>query len=572
MRSGKYFIEVYKTLFHHVAGWLIAIVLLVLCSLATLLISLILPWQLLALMDAGKATRWQWLGTDHAMMWIGMTILGAFIAHLLCEWAIGVAGKLGAERLLKRHAKVGLPSGYQHKTRKYFTLLAKLLSSSILFFAVVLLLCVVYPFLALGVVLYLSLWLIIGLLSLRHSCLQVFIKPTNLVKFGWLVGFIFILTWIVFSYPYVNTPPVLWIIVCVIATRQMLIQVFTSLVRLQVLWRDQEQVFLLFLAHRVGTAVQAHTHFSLQTYLYEQQPPFPVLTKLLHQMKVNAQITEISCSLVENGHVAYVTLIAKTRQGETAYLLKLYDTARFALAEHEALLMQHVHPHWPTSTYLAHYKDRKVQALLWSWSVGAQWLSVTEKRKSNINLRTQILSCCITHDVEERYYRAHAPLHECWVSDVKWDTLLLVSTSAKAQEQVRILETHKETISTRLSRLPAQLILPSLLHRRMAKVGTAQLWLANWSRWEWGPVGAGWPSHTSLETLTTALRKTQDQRPELAAVNPMDALLACRVYLLRLYCVTNKLHQAEKMVEKCLEALEEGIHPVKPASSLACSL
>jgi magnesium-transporting ATPase (P-type) len=201
MQALKHFWSVYYSLARYTAGSLLLIVLLVLCSLAALLISLVLPWQLLTAIDGRSSVRWHWLIADQPVMAIGLIVLAAFVVHVLCEWAIGQVGKHGAQRLLDAHAKIGLPIGYQGKTRKYFMILARLLSSSILLLAVLFLLLWVYPSLALGMTVYLLVCSLLAVLAWYYPAFRVLVQTEGLSKYGWHLGFIFVLAWMYFCKP-----------------------------------------------------------------------------------------------------------------------------------------------------------------------------------------------------------------------------------------------------------------------------------------------------------------------------------------------------------------------------------
>lgn len=556
MRSATHFLAVYRSLVRHTAGSLLLIVLLVLCSLASLLISLVLPWQLLTAIDGRSPVRWQWLIGDQPVMAIGLIVLAAFVVHVLCEWAIGQVGKHGAQKLLDAHAKIGLPIGYQGKTRKYFMILARLLSSSILLLAVLLLLLWVYPSLALGMAVYLLAWLLLAVLAWYYSSFRVLVQAESLSKYGWHLGFIFVLAWIVLTYPYVQAPAVVWIVICVIACRQMLIQLFTSLLRVQLLWKNQAQVFLLFLPDRVQSAKAIQEPLNLQKYIQDLSAPYTGLTELTTLLGLKGQIKQASCFLVEKGHAAYVSLLQETAGDHSSTsLLKLYDASRQTVGEHERTLLEQALPHWPVPALLAVHQDKDLQALIWPWEAQAQWLSESEKRKCAPSLRTRLLACSISEDLQARYERANAPLHERWFKELDWQACLLMAEDEAARERLERFRDKQGLISERLEVLPRQLVLPSLLGRRVARSPAGQHWLMSWSRWQWMPAGAGWPSATSPAVMRQALQEASAYRRELLALDVEDAMLACQIYALWSRSVAKNLSMADILIARCLSLL-----------------
>ncbi len=556
MRSAKHFLDVYQALGRHAGGCLVLIVLLVLLSLAALLISLILPWQLLTVIDGRSSARWQWLMADQAVMTIGTIILIAFVLHVLCEWAIGLVGKRGAQKLLDEYAKIGLPNGYQGKTRKYFMILARLLSSGILLLAVLALLLWIYPSLALGVAVYLFAWLMLAGLAWRHSYFRVFVQAESLSKYGWHLGFIFVLAWIVLTYPHVQAPDVMWIVICVIACRQMLIQLFTSLLRVQVLWKNQEQVFLLFLPQRIGRVQETKETASLHKYMQDLSPPFSGLTRLTSVLGLKGTIRQASGFVVERGHAAYVSLVQDCAQGQSAIsLIKVYDSSRQAVGEHERIVLEQARAHWPVPPLLATHEDKDVQALIWPWDESSQWLNESEKRKCSTSLRTRLLACSISEDLRARYEKANAPLHERWHKELDWQSCLLSASDEQARERVRSLRERQALVSERLAALPGQLVLPSLLSRRIARNPSGQYHLMSWSRWQWMPVGAGWPSASSPAVMRQALQEGSAYRPDLLAVDLEDAMLACQIYALWSRSASKNLALADILISRCLSLL-----------------
>lgn len=540
----------------HVPVPLFLIVLLTLCSLAALLISLILPWQLLTVIDGRATARWYWLFANQPVMAIGAVILIAFILYVLCEWAIDKQGKWGAQKLLNKYAKVGLPNGYQIKARKYFMILARLLSSSIVLVAVLSLLLWVYPALAFGVAVYLFVWLLLGVLAWKCKAFRLLLRAKSLFKYGWHLGFIFVLGWVVITYPYVEAPAVMWIVVCVIASRQMLIQLFTSLLRLQVLWKEQAHVFLLFLPDRVSGLSTSLGASSLRKYLQVLSPPFSGLTELTALLGLRGEIHRASCFLVEKGHAAYVSLVqTHVSDNSVVSLLKLYDSSRQTVGEHERTLLEQALPHWPVPPLLAVHQNRDVQVLVWPWDEHMQWLSEAEKRKCSTLLRTSLLTCVISNDLQLRYERANAPLHERWFGELDWQACLLSATDQLARERVERLREQQGAISERLSGLPRQLVLPSLLSRRVARSPAGQYWLMNWGRWQWMPVGAGWPSGTSSALLRQALEEASQYRHDIAGVEIEDVMLACQIYALWSRSSIKDFSLTDILVSRCLSLL-----------------
>lgn len=556
MQALKHFWSVYYSLARYTAGSLLLIVLLVLCSLAALLISLVLPWQLLTAIDGRSSVRWHWLIADQPVMAIGLIVLAAFVVHVLCEWAIGQVGKHGAQRLLDAHAKIGLPIGYQGKTYKYFMILARLLSSSILLLAVLFLLLWVYPSLALGMTVYLLVCSLLAVLAWCYPAFRVLVQAEGLSKYGWHLGFIFVLAWIVFTYPYVQAPALVWIVICVIACRQMLIQLFTSLLRVQLLWKNQEQVFLLFLPDRVQGAKAIQEPLGLQKYIQDLSVPYTGLTELTTLLGLKGQVKQASCFLVEKGHAAYVSLLQEPAGDHSSTsLLKLYDASRQTVGEHERTLLEQALPHWPVPPLLAVHQDKDLQALIWPWEAQAQWLSESEKRKCGTSLRTRLLACSISEDLQARYERANAPLHERWFKELDWQACLLMAEDEAARERLDRFRDKQVLISERLEALPGQLVLPSLLGRRVARSPAGQHWLMSWSRWQWMPAGAGWPSATSPAVMRQALQEASAYRCELLAVDLEDAMLACQIYALWFRSVAKNLSMADILITRCLSLL-----------------
>ncbi|WP_461601019.1 hypothetical protein, partial [Alcaligenes nematophilus] len=103
--------------------------------------------------------------------------------------------------------------------------------------------------------------------------------------------------------------------------------------------------------------------------------------------------------------------------------------------------------------------------------------------------------------------------------------------------------------------LPRQLVLPSLLGRRVARSPAGQHWLMSWSRWQWMPAGAGWPSATSPAVMRQALQEASAYRRELLALDVEDAMLACQMYALWSRSVVKNLSMADILITRCLSLL-----------------
>lgn len=529
----KHFVSVYQNLCRYVGGWLFLIVILVICSLVTLLLSLILPWQLLSVLDGHAMTRWQVPHAEHALLLVATVVVLAFGSHLLCEWAIKAVGRRGGAAMLAAHAKVGLQNGHRERAVHYFMILARILSSAILLLVVLGLLLAVYPFLALGVMVYLLACVSVGMWVRQSALLQFVLSTGAFIQAGWQLGFLFILFWVIVGYHKASTPALEWVVVSVIAARQVLVQIFTSLGRLQAVWSNREQIYLLFLPERVGERTLPKPSAFFSVLLQSLTPPYLGIASLLRGVGLSSQVDRVDCQFTDRGHVLHLVATHKDSGGSTtAHLVKLYDASRSALSEHEAALLQEALPSWPAPRLLSQYKEKDYSVLFFTWDARAQCLTAVESKSINTLLRTQILACRIPSHLQAGYDRAHAPLHACWHQEVDWEACLWVTKGEEAKADVKAFRDSQDEISARLRQLPEQIVFTDLPSRPVARAESGQLWLLNWTGWQLGPIGAGWPITTSSTTLKQALKDASMHRPELLSADPVDMGLACLVYAL----------------------------------------
>lgn len=549
---------VYGALFRHAGVWMAAVALLSLLSLVFLLISLVLPWQILAVVDGRAGARWQWLGPDRAVTVLGLAVALAFTLHLLCDWGMRGACRCGVDAVLRRYRKTGLEGAYREQAGKYFTALARSLAALVLWLAVTLGQCLVLPVLALGMHLYLAGWCLAAYWFCFRPPVARRQALAELVRIGGYLGLMFMLGWTVLTYPADAGLRLIWVIVCVIAARQALLQAMQSVLRYCWLWRMRQQVVQFFLPEVVPVTVGAREVSGLQQKLLGLDASSGWLAEVLHAAGGEPSPDGeplICCRMTERGHAAYLEVLPQASHGQ-AWLVRLFDAARIAVAEHEFSLLAHAEPGWPMPAMQYQHVGKEQAVAVFDWAKDCAWLASHCRGRELFELRMQLLACSIPDDLIRSYQATHLGLADRWARQLHWENLLINASQPVQRRQIEILQERQQEVSQRLRALPGQVVLPELPQRRMARRPDGSLLVVNWSRWQWAAVGSGWSLRTPMPWVSQALAEAGRRRPELLGISASDVMLAAGAHCLSAQSAGGRYAEALKTALLCLHWLD----------------
>lgn len=509
--------------------------LLFILSQITLLLALLLPWNILATLSLGHSpARFEeifgQLGSGPVVGILMALVLICFGAHLAAEAAGASMCQRASAVIIDRHRKLGLSDSLRGSAASDYRRILRLFAMIAYSIIAAILIAVSYPALLVILVAYVTLGAMVAAIMPPAAPQSVASELRS--KAWWGIGFICLVGWVVRD-AWHGTMPSFWsVFFALLLARQALIFLMMSVSSLGVLLRRRDRVEALFVADRLVT-----------------MPPRPQagLTALLAEDRREGWLNPLFSELgaedlsldpgathwAERGKVAYLVARSEKPGSGPGLMIRLFQQSVAGLGHHEAELLKHGTQDWPVPAFLGAREIDGNLALVFRWPEECDWAPSVEDRKETLALRSRVLGCEIPYDLAARYLRSRARLPER-AGVVDWPVLAGIAKTGDQATACAAIASAWPLVMDWLCQRPSQIVLPKITARRMAGQpaadGDRRRLICNWTLWQWEPLGFDWPWRERPERdLRHCLDLATQTRPSLADCRLEDALLVAVV-------------------------------------------
>lgn len=503
--------------------------LLFILSQITLLLALLLPWNILAALSIGHSpARFEGtfgqLGAGQVVGILMALVLICFGTHLVAEAAGASMCQRASAIIIDRHRKLGLSDSLRGGAASDYRRILRLFAMLAYSIIAAVLIAISYPALLVVLVLYVIIGALVAAI-LPPAAPQGFTSELR-SKAWWGIGFICLVAWVIRD-AWHGTMPSFWsVFFALLLARQTLIFLMMSASSLGVLFRRKERVEALFVADRPVTAA-LRREAGLATLLAEDRRDSWLQPLLAGMGAEHLSLDPTATHWAERGKVAY--LVARPGKPGSGLMIRLFHQSVAGLGQHEAELLTLRTPGWPAPVMLGKHDVDGSLALIFHWPQEYGWSPPMMDRNTTLALRGQILGCDITDDLAARYLRSRARLPER-AAAVDWPMLSGVTRTDDQIADCAGLKAAWPRLMKWLRHRPSQIVLPKMTARRMGCDPEGARLICNWSLWQWEPLGFDWPWRERPERdLLQCLDVAARLRPSLTSYPVEDALLVAVV-------------------------------------------
>lgn len=519
-----------------------------------LLLSLLLPWQILQVLATGHSrVTFIWSMSTPALtqlIWLSLIITTSFLLYLwlnkysktlIKSLAADIVESLDKSKLMLNHQLIATV------TMSVIIRSVSMILNSTVFTLIGLL---IYPKLMIAVILYM---IIIGagiviryrqyeqkgeVVKLQEMLQQYILVFSNI---GIAVAF----SVIVYDYMQRQLPALFTIFMSVLVLRQALIAYINIYITLLGVIKRRRNINALFLSHEQRLIIKEVDQFEQQFY---QDTLVQWLTKWIearldkivcHHDSVQADTISphyelkavecVECKLMSRATIAYLVIKVSVgpilvhgtdeavgKQGHSVLppkdiwlLLKCYHPSKSSHASHEIGLLEAYAKGEVSCDIDTHITDTSIKAvpnllpilydhghlpqgdyLLMSFHQGSVWLNSVERKAYLQSIRLTLASYHLPDGIIERMSKTQADL-ALIMREVNWQRLSYMTSSERQKYQLDVLMNQWETLTAAIKQLPKTLALDSLITPRVASY-EGELTIYDWQGWLYDSLGRHW--------------------------------------------------------------------------------
>lgn len=488
--------------------WRVAVILLMqIVSQVMLLVSLVIPWQLLQVLITGQSRIDNWLPvSDHneKIMLLTALALLCFVTYSLSKWATKKAIARFSVTILQNLNKTRLVPNHRVLGKHVLGVVIGTLSSIVIASLFCLVLALLHPLLALLAIICILALIMTVMFYYRLERVQ---KLQEILQGNVLtvINISFVLGFLIIVLDNINGTmrPLFTLFILLLAMRQLMAASVNGLVGFLSIIKYVRQINMLLLPRSRQISL-----FSVSNFIgrFEQATLKQWLLPWLIESGHCQHVPEIlQCRFLNGRGVAHVLIRDAHVNGASRYiLLKCYVSARENEALHETALLNEVSGYY-NGTFLI------VPVLLksghWSWCsfvllhIGnelPQWKNSEERKPWMSQVRQCLLHIPLSDSLIAQYSATFASLPER-MKNVEASYFAYLTEQDKQNFQVEHFMRLWPLMLSEVEKIPKCKTLDNLNSARMADIGGHAL-LIDWHGWVYDTVGAYWPLSARLQT------------------------------------------------------------------------
>jgi hypothetical protein len=501
----------------------------------TLLLALLLPWNILASLAMDRLPwRVAWLfdgyGPATAVPILMALVVGCFVAHLLAE-----AGKVRlvrqvARQIVERHDKTGLSDALRGQAAPFLGRLLRLFSALGWLLLAAAIMAWLYPVLFVALIGYVVVGTLVVAALRPGKRWGAVISAELRGKAWWGVGFIWLVGYVIYDAWHGVLPHFWALFPSLLLGRQILVFLTVLQAIVMFLLGRTERVEALFLPDTPLAPPRRESDGFAG--LAQRDGRDAWLPALLAIYGAEAYVVREQATQWEQKGERFCLVLEDTRPGQDgALMIRVFHKDSLELGRHERNILAHAGAAWPAPKFLGESELLEGHlALVFEWAKGRDWLAHQAlNRQMMLALRTALFSCEIPEELADRYKRANIQLGQ-YLARIDWALLRqLAPTPEVAAECDRLCENWPALLRW-LDCQPTQVALDRLRWRLMAKGVDGMPMICNWTRWRLEPLGIDWPfRERSKKELEQVLAEAAVKRSALLSVTADDVCLIARL-------------------------------------------
>lgn len=536
----------------------LSIVLLTLFSQLSTLLASFLPLKVVILLGSEQTPNYfpdslAPIGREAMIIGLSAATIGFYALSLVADRLIDSITKRATRRLLAQSQKMVLFENQDEIAANGYQRYSRALAGGVFVPLSLLGILLFYPAMSIVMLGYGVCALTACLLLYRlkpdfHERFDTDLAPTLRLLGG--LGFFVTFGYLIADFMFGSPPGFIVALISLLASRQIMTRATSTIVDLTALQKQRLKLDALFFHGKALLPDKLREDRTLWPLLRPQRREDwirPILAELLDR---DPGKLETSWQQLGIPNVAAL----KVSDGDSAYLLKLFEHNRSALAMHESTLMGESLQSLPALPWVGATLTGKHHCLVYSLPAG-ETLSPRQANELIASLKTQLLAS-LPSDALIRRYHGSRPMLWQRLGETPWERLMAAADASRQQAAIDTFHEQLPALQQELKSLPLALFNPDMQPDSFWVSEDGPPFLINWGRWSLEPVGAGWrETPQMLSLLEPALAEAAKQRPSLAKVSPASAELAALAFALEQECNRQRFVQALELLPLLLERL-----------------
>lgn len=541
-------------------GATLLVVLATLVSQVAVLLAFFLPLKVVILLGSEGMPRYfpaafAEVDRDFLVVSLSVATVAFYCLHLLAERVVRFGTDAGTRQLLARSHKMVLFENQNEAAAKGYQRYSGALASGVFVLLALVVLAIVYPEMAL----FLSGFMVamLGIFWVGYRFNPVFratleARLPDLINTAGVIGFLLAFAYLVADFIFWSPPGLIVAIISLLLSRQIFTRTNALVSNVRGLSQQRLRLDALYFHGKVLLPEQQKVEKGIG----------PLLAPSRRREWVTAVLGEfaggVSGSMTfhwqQTGMPNVVALRVDCPGQDVAYLVKLFDTRRTAVALHEATLLAQQPEGLPAPAFVGATQVEGFHCHVFEWPRTA---SHCDKRFSKVaaQVRGALLAVEPPIDMTQRYARSR-PMFWQYLDESLVERLRLAA-EGESVDSVERFSVRLNSLRRQLHGLPLALINPDINTDNLVLVEEEAEYLLNWTQWSLEPVGAGWPV-TRLQNLGKAFAEAAEKRPSLSDVELPQVELAALAYALDRAFKRQRYSDALALLPELLARMEDG--------------
>lgn len=538
------------------------IVCLTLVSQIAALLAAFLPLKVVILLGSEGIPRYlppdlAALGRDTLIGLLCLGTLGVFVLHLLAEHVIGVTTAWGTRWVLQRSHKMALFENQDDLARDAYLRFSRIVAAAVFVFLSLFSLAFFYPAMATVQLVYLLFVALVFVAvvsfnaELERRLANVPAKLAALLNLLSGLGFFVAFGFLVADFLLRSPPSVIFGIVALLLSRQILQKAATVVVDASVLFRQRARLDALFFHGKVLMPALTNEQTSLWSLMMPVRRADWV--KPLLQEYTNYTDGPISFSWQQTAVLNAASL--RVEADCKVYLFKLFAANRNAVAIHESTLMLESVPELPAFPLLGVTQVGGLQCFIYE-RPAEPGIEIKNLIPVVAKLNAKLVAIKPPVSLQMLYKRSRPMLWQRLDLQVLSNLEMAVDSSNDQKIFKDLLEAYPLMVS-RLQELPLYIHVPDIQPADLYHHADGRVFFVNWTRWSLEPIGAGWlVVGIWFNELAAVFENAKAACPELSDYILEHVELAALCFALDQHCQRQQYCQALALAPKILDRLE----------------
>jgi hypothetical protein len=538
LRAALWVAHMWRILMRMIAGAVLLHFVLFVVSQVTLLLALLLPWNILASLTTDRLPwRVAWLfdgyGPATAVPILMALVVGCFVAHLLAEAGNARLVRQASRWIVDRHDKTGLSDALRGQAAPFLGRLLRLFSVCGWLLLAAIIMALLYPALFAALLVYIVVGALVILTLRPGKRWGTAISADLRGKAWWGVGFIWLVGCVIYHAWHGALPHFWALFPSLLLGRQILVFLTAVQTNVTFLLGRAERVEALFLPDAPLAPPQRQSDGFAGLAQRDRRAAW--LPGLLAAYGAgDFEVREQATRWETNGRVLCLLVDAPGSQQDRALLIRVFHKNIRELGRHERNILVHAGRHWPVPEFLGESELREGHlALVFEWAKGQDWLTRQEiNRQVQLEVRKSLLACEVPAELVDRYKRGNIQLGQ-HLARIDWVLLRQMALTPELAATCDRLRGNWSALLRWLDQQPFQVLLDKLVWRLMARGKDGAFVVSNWANWRLEPLGIDWPLGWTKQELEQMLAQAALSRPALLSVAADDVCLVARLEELR---------------------------------------